>query len=313
MKGYFSRLMVQTGITAGPAIDSSPKTLVQARSREDDIVAPIDIERAETVESQGDDAATPESPEPVSAPSIIPSVEDPAEQNPGGEVPRVIRHPPGREGPRGRSEPPEEREAIVRNPNATPPRPSIAAGESLEAEVTIETDTGEDPPSVSVQQETPGADKDIESPIPREDVRPAAGDRTRGQTLTRQPDRRPRDRTETWEGAVREIREWVAGTPVVNDAEVENTVRSENQTTGPDLRPIERERFAASYPDRATPSLPEGLETRGLHLAIGTISVTVEEPRREIEVRSSDDRAQKPPSAGNDALSRLGRHYIRTP
>jgi len=111
---------------------------------------------------------------------------------------------------------------------------------------------------------------------------------------------------------MREIREWVAGTPAVNDAEVESTVRSESELTRLDPPPIERERLAASYPDRTTPSPHGGLESRDLHLAIGTISVTVEEPRREIEVGSSGDQAQKPASAGNDERSRLGRHYIRT-
>lgn len=305
MMGYFSRLMEQTGMTAGSAIDSVPKTLGQPRTREAGVIAPIDLDHIEPVEPQENAAATPEDPDSASELSIL-SVEDPVEQNLGSEVPQVTDHPPMRKKLHEQSEPPEEREFIVRDSDTTFPQRGTAARESLEVEVMA--DAGRDLPSVTVRQGAPGVDEIIESVASQEDERPASGDRAPKQALTGQPDRKPRNPTETWQGAVKEIREWVAETPAVSDAEVENGVRSQPGLTGPELPLVERERFAASYPNRATPT--PGPETRDLHLAIGTISVTVEEPRTEIKVRSSGDQAQQTTNATNGQRSRLGRHYI---
>jgi hypothetical protein len=333
MTGYFSRLMEQTGISAGHGVRSAPKTLVEPWATETNIVAPIDLEHTRLVEPQQNDAAAPNSPELASELSIS-SIENPAELQPGNKVPKVTDYLPEPEKPREQSEPLEEREFIVRDVDATSPRGTMAARESLEVQVMTETDASRDPPSVTVQQGAPGADETIESvvsrederpassdPTPKQNERPASGHRTPKQALTRQPtptrrpDQKSRDRmdqTEAWQGAVKEIQEWVAETPVVNDAEAQNRVRSETEVTRPNFPLVERERFAASNPNRVAPSPHEEPETQDLHLAIGTISVTVEEPRREIEVRSSDDQVQESPNVANDERSRLSRHYIRT-
>lgn len=290
MRGYFSRLMEQTGMITGHGVDPAPKTIGQPQT---DTIASIDLDLIRSVEPRENDAATPESSDSASR-LLISSVDRLVERNLGGEASQVTDHSPERKKLHEQSKLPEGRELIVRDSDATSPQRDMSARESLEVEVMAETDAGRNSGEI------------IENVASQENERPASVDPTPGQTPTKP------DRTEAWRGAVKEIREWVAETSTVNDAEVENRARREPESTKPDSPLVEREWFAASYPSRDTPTRHQEPETRDLHLAIGTISVTVEEPRREIEVSGSSDRTQKPTNAGNDERSRLGRHYIRT-
>ncbi|MGI8520795.1 MAG: hypothetical protein ACR2MC_09375 [Actinomycetota bacterium] len=180
----------------------------------------------------------------------------------------------------------------------------------------VETDASEDPPSVIVQQGVSPVDETAESVVALENRRPTSDGRAPEHTPSERPDQEPGDLAKALQDTVNEIREWVAETPAANEAE-EKTVAIEQGMTGIDLPVIEREQFAASYPEWATPGSHETpnhetLKSRDLQLTIGTISVTIEEPRSEMGVRSNGDQTRKTDNAGNEQRSRLARHYIST-
>ncbi len=100
---------------------------------------------------------------------------------------------------------------------------------------------------------------------------------------------------------LKEIREWVAGTVPVENEETKSKAAIET---------VEQKKRINDAGDIVSPyQIPQQRPDNDIHLSIGTISVTVEEPQKKesqlvIKAESS--------SVKDDGASRLSRHYIRT-
>ena len=157
----------------------------------------------------------------------------------------------------------------------------------------------------------------IEGATFRAEERSSPGVGPTGKALTVEPGAEPQDRIgleRVWQNTLREVREWVAVSPVADDEETENrgVSRARDTTSMHADSHFVEERVAASYPRPIAPSPREEAEAQDLRLEIGIISVTVEEPQEEIPKKGSrrTETAEKK-SANNGERSRLSRHYLR--
>jgi hypothetical protein len=283
MTGYFSRLMKQSGIAVEPPIDSGSRVSVQhpKGSGEGGAIALIHADREELVKHQGDDRSkeTREGSEPGSP-------TEPVLQREASELPR--RHSEGQYHQQSRLS--ERRELDARDSERTLPR------------------RGEDIRELSEEA--------VKGATLRADERSSSSIEVSRDALALRPGGEPRDqasRERAWQETLREVREWVTGSPVAGDEDAENRVVSRARgTTGITTdSPFVEERGAASHPKPAAPSPREEPEAQDLRLEIGTISVTVEEPQKEIPESDRRTKTTEKKSAGNSERSRLSRHYVR--
>jgi hypothetical protein len=125
------------------------------------------------------------------------------------------------------------------------------------------------------------------------------------------PDKEPRDRGDrerVWQSTFEEVRGWVAESPVADDGGTDDVSRARAATLV--AATFVEERVAATRPGPVVTPPREEPQTQDLRLEIGTISVTVEEPRGVIP--GTNRRAEVPqrkPAGGE--RSRLSRHYVR--
>jgi hypothetical protein len=290
MTGYFSRLMKQSGIAVGPPIDPGSRAPVQPPKGlgEGGPITPTHVDREELVKHQGDDPSK-ETQEGSEADSDVsgPIVE---EQNPI----EPVLHRKASEVPRHQSEGqyhqqsrlPERRELDARDSERTPPW----RGEDIRE---LSEEVGE------------GATL-------RADERSSASLEASGEALAFSPGEEPQDRTSpqrVWQNTLKEVREWVTGSPMAGDEDAEN--RDVSRARGTTGSPFVEERGAAPHPKPTAPSPREEPEAQDLRLEIGTISVTVEEPQKEIPESDRRTKSAEKKSASNSERSRLSRHYLR--
>ncbi|MGH7901622.1 MAG: hypothetical protein ACRENZ_07780 [Thermodesulfobacteriota bacterium] len=119
---------------------------------------------------------------------------------------------------------------------------------------------------------------------------------------------------QTWQSYLREVRKWVAATPEDKQVELNNR----DQVRVSDIKKTalisidENRGLIKDYDDEKGSQKNNELEINDFHLSIGTINLTIEEPRNEVQ-------SKKPPpikiGEGKRQLesesTRLSRHYIR--
>jgi hypothetical protein len=281
MSGYLSRLMKQSGIAGGPPTDPGSRVPVQPPKGlgEGGATPPTHVDREELVKPQGNDPTreTQEGSEADSGPIV-------EEQNPtepvlrreASEVPR--HHSEGQYHQQSRLS--ERRDLDARDSRRTLPWRGEEIRESSEDAVegaTLRAD----------ERSLPGAGSSGEEPQ----------DRT---SLER-----------VWRDTLRETREWVTGSPMADDEN--RDVSGARGATGMTIdSPFVEGRGAASNPKPTGPSSPrEEPEAQDLRLEIGTISVTVEAPQKEVPKSDRRTKTAEKKSAGNSERSRLSRHYVR--
>lgn len=292
MSGYFSRLVKQSGIAVGPPIDPGSRVPVLPPKGlgEGGATTPTHVDREELVKPQGDDPTkeTQEGSEADSGPIV-------EEQNPtelvlrreASEVPR--HHSEGQYHQQSRLS--ERRELDARDSE----RALLWRGEEIR----------------ELSEEA------VEGATVRANELSSPSTEASGEALAFRPGEEPQDwtsRERVWQDTLREVRGWVAGSPMADDEEAENRdVSRAGGTTGMTAdSPFVEGRGAASHPQPTAPSSPrEEPEAQDLRLEIGTISVTVEEPQKEIPKSNRRTKTAEKKAAGNSERSRLSRHYVR--
>jgi hypothetical protein len=339
MNGYFTRLMEQSGISVEPTVEPGPEVLERHQNEpgERDTIASTDVEREEPIEFWRDElilerhqnepgerdrmASTDvDREEPIEfwGDELIEQTQRGSEADSDtsglhGKVPEAPRRRI-EEGQQSRL--PESRELDPGDSERTPPSREEAVGELPEEDGVVESYAGAGRPG-AFGREAREQDETIEGTTHRADQPLSPSAEAAGETLAFEPGREPQDQTSrerVWQNTFREVREWVAGSPVADDKETENqgVSRARDTTTINTDSPSVEERVATSYP-RATASSPrEEPEARDLRLEIGTISVTVEAPQKEFPKKDSQrtETAEKKPARDNER-SRLSRHYVR--
>jgi hypothetical protein len=291
MTGYFSRLMKQSGIAVGPPIDPGSEDLAQHpnRSEERDVVAPTHAGQQELVESRGDELIS----EPQKGSETDSDISGPIveEQNPT----EPVLHGEAYEVPRHHSDGQYHRQSRLSE------RRKLDARDS---ERTLPW-RGEDIRELSEEA--------VEGATLRADERSSPSIEASREVLAFRPGEEPQDQTSpqrVWQNTLREVREWVTGSPMADDEDAENRdVSRARGTTGITTdSPFVEERGAASHPK---PTAPSPREAQDLRLEIGTISVTVEEPQKEIPESDRRTKTAEKKAAGHSERSRLSRHYVR--
>ena len=301
MSGYLSRLKEQSGIPVGPA--AGPDSSLPARPP-----APIDLEAPLAPQGEEPIFETRKGPETASEVSgrIVEEPTPPAERVPYRDTPEPPDH--GSSG-RRRSETSEGGAPDTRASERTSPRRAEeAAGLPARADA-IEAHEGAERP-VGSAREVHELDETVEGATYRVDEPSPSDMGAPGEAPVSLPREEPKDRGGrelVWQSAFEEVRGWVAESPVVDEGRVQQDVGRAKavtsvQTGAPFVETTVRPRAA---------SRREEPETRGLRLEIGTISVTVEEPRGEVPgpARRAEVPERKP--VGSGERSRLSRHYVR--
>ncbi len=120
-------------------------------------------------------------------------------------------------------------------------------------------------------------------------------------------------REQTWRTTFEEIREWVAETPVegIEGIHNRNTVKIiDVEREAPPL-PDQGLTSAASQPRPIEPRQRKEPEVQDFHLSIGTINLTIEEPQKEIQRSEPLQTRRSRESIKENNSSSLDRHYIR--
>lgn len=302
MNGYFSRLIEQSGIATRPAAGRA--SALPAR-------LPARIDPEAPVEPRGEEQIfeTRKGPEAASeAPGRIVEelVQDPAER----VLHRGTPEPPDlRSSGRRQSETSEGGAPGPRASERTPPQRTGDAGDLPARVDAVEAHKGVEWPVSSIR-EVLELDETVEGATHRPDERSPSDVGVPGEAPASLPHEEPRDRGGrelAWRSTFEEVRGWVAES---GDGEAEDVSRAATSVDA-DVAFVEGRR-ATSPPGPVVTSSPrEEPGTRDLRLEIGTISVTVEEPRREVpEIRRRAEVPEKKP-AGRGERSRLSRHYVR--
>ena len=122
------------------------------------------------------------------------------------------------------------------------------------------------------------------------------------------------NQAQSWQRYLKEVREWVAGTPV-NEEKLEiNRDRVKTGDTGKTVHTSigEREMFTASYPRLIESQQREEPDIHDFHLSIGTISLTIEGPQKEVQSNQPPQVIRGERKSDRESVaSRLSRHYIR--
>jgi hypothetical protein len=153
-------------------------------------------------------------------------------------------------------------------------------------------------------------DEPVEAATRRADERSPSDTGASGEAPSFEPREEPRDRggrEQVWRSTFEEVRGWVAESPVADDGGTEDVSRA----TASVAAPFVEERVATPRPGPVVIPPREEPQTRDLRLEIGTISVTVEEPRGETPGTSRRAEVPERKPAGGGERSRLSRHYVR--
>ena len=307
MKGYFTRLIRQTGITFGTGADchvsgQMPRT---PGSKTHEEPAPIHVEERKLVGSQTGQAPykLPEETGEDSQGSIPDIREGNIEHFKGesleGEIPEKLQRDtshrkepgwqkPGQEGPTGPGlETTRSYQQIIE-----PLKSSLNDRDNL-------TSSG-----ISRSQNEIGSEISFEK---------NKGAATANQATARSGD--AIGRKQTWSPTLKEVREWVAGTPVPGSKELLKSKEGKGENMDESASALLGERHGqgpvSPSPGPAESRLRAEPGVLDYHLSIGTISLTVEGPQE-------DTRRKEPPETGREGVpereadgSRLSRHYIR--
>lgn len=119
---------------------------------------------------------------------------------------------------------------------------------------------------------------------------------------------------QTWQSYLREVREWVAATPEDKQVGLNNSEQARvSDIKKSALTSIDEDRgLIKDYYGQKESQKDNELEVNDFHLSIGTINLTIEEPRNEVQ-------SKKPPPIKiseekrhlESESARLSRHYIR--
>ena len=109
---------------------------------------------------------------------------------------------------------------------------------------------------------------------------------------------------------LKEVRAWVAATPEIGDSELDRQRQAEVRQESRDVFGLEQE------PDAPSPSQPgrrEGLEVQDHNLSIGSISIVIEEPKQNAPVALAPPaRVERSPERTMSEPTRLSRYYLRS-
>ena|GEM_PF-1273973 len=316
MKGYFTSLIRQTGITFGTGADypvsgQAPRT---TGSKTHEGPAPIHVEERKLVEPQTDQAPQklPDGTGENSQGSI-PDIREGNSEHFKGEsfesdiLKKLQSDTSHREEP-GRQKPGQEKSPGIGLETTKPYQQTI---ELLKSSLNNRDNLTSSEKSRS--QNKIGSERSFEK---------NKGAATANQALDEDPVSKPAaksgdaiGRKQAWSSTLKEVREWVAGTPVPGSKELLKS--KEGKGKNMDERPPaflgekQGQGPAPPFPGPGESQQRAEPEVRDYHLSIGTISLTVEGPQE-------DTRRKKPPETergsapGREADgSRLSRHYIR--
>lgn len=115
------------------------------------------------------------------------------------------------------------------------------------------------------------------------------------------------DSAPAWQTAMQQVREWVAAPPASNQASQKQEPSIMNQEVEPIFAQPPASRVVYRESSTQTPHLEA--KSQEFHLSIGTISLTIEEPRPESQPISQP--IAQTPSKPENRRSRLSRHYLR--
>ena len=110
-----------------------------------------------------------------------------------------------------------------------------------------------------------------------------------------------------------EVREWVSGTPIEGIEEIykRDAVKTIDLNREMSLFPDQRLTSITSQPRPIESQKGEESEIHDFHISIGTISLTIEEPEKEIQSHKPLQIRKERNSMQESNSSRLSRHYIR--
>ncbi|MFQ5793440.1 MAG: hypothetical protein ACE5JP_00115 [Candidatus Bipolaricaulia bacterium] len=293
MKGYFSRLIQQTGITFGPSGDFRPGFLELSpiRSKGRDEITPIHVEERKLIEPQPD--------------QVIEGVPEGIREDSESSVPipedENIRNSIEERFERQISEEPQSRTSEWVKLKGQ--KREISAGELLEREEMVESDPVGKESVPHLDKPSSSASQEVEDDLV---FKPGVESEDRVSQVQIQ------------QAYLKEVREWVAETPIVDNEEIKNRDISKTVEMGERI-PVtrgERELPAASY---SHPKLMESQQSKepeihDFHLSIGTISLTIEEPQKEAQSQSKEPPqviTKERKSNVASEHSRLSRYYIR--
>ena len=295
MKSYFSRLMKQTGITVSPTenVGSGARGQSGTASEHQNNVTPIHIDETRLVEPPQDQVAE------RTSESIREGLENEDVRHlTEGSFEKRISEEPQTHTLEEKSEA-HDRDILSSSENArTQP-------EVLESEETIESNTVSETPS-----------RDSDGAFTSEDGKgnqdfPSKFEAELGEA------RHEIDQIKMRQALLEKVREWVAETPVESErADLKDGDQSSGQEPGATDERMSaihgEDALSTAFHPRSTESRQsEAPEIQDLHLTIGTISLTIEEPQRENwnDEPLRVERQKKP--ARESGSSRLNRHYIR--
>lgn len=273
MKGYFSRLIQQTGITVagapGQSFGRQNASITSIHAEEERIIAhPAKM----TKETNSLDSI--ESPGIMSKIRENEDVHQPMEEMPKNELSGELQN-----------EEPGERKAMVYARNAqihsrkTWPQKEVKGLPNSEVEIDI---TDQDQQSNKQERQQSREDFTLKSAFESTDITGQEG-----------------------EAYLKKIREWVAGTPLGYGEEIKSKPAIEMQEPE-NLAHSERDIITPSYPKQRS-------ELNDFHLSIGTISLIIEDPRaKDTRKEPSRAIKVENRSMRENENSRLSRHYIRT-
>lgn len=298
MRSYFNRLIKQTGIAFRTVDDFRPndQELSEIESETGDGIAPVHMEEERVIQPETvqraemvHDGTREVSEEPVSVNGDI-NIQHSPKEGINDEVREVSqardseREEPGQQN----HEIQEEGSTISYRDIRIPPEgsesePDISAGELLEKSETVGSDT-------------------------------TGKGRVRPIDFALKPDSQSdarADKEQIWQGAFKEVREWVAEPPVESSEEIKNkdasqTMKMERKIPGyfqEGQMPI------ASYPRPTESQQRDESEIHDFHLSIGTISLTIEELQKEVQNSEPPQVRERKPRP-ETSYSRLSRHYI---
>ncbi len=314
MKGYFSRLIQQMGITFGDTNDYRPDALEQTliRSEESDTTLSIHVEEERQIAPQQDQEIknvnitdhTGEDPESSVQISKNENIQHPSEntqhsnKNTQHSIEERFENKPSH---LSQKPEPAERKHMVFGRDIQPssetvkPQREINRKKLLESEETIKINNAN---KEHAQQSV----KPLTSP----------GQEYRKDTAS-EPRAKSTDQTfqaKTKQVYLKEVREWVAGTSRFNNEKIKNGDAIETKNMEKMILQSESEIPAASYPEPIEQQERGEPEIHDFHLSIGTISLTIEEPQKGPQSKELP-RIVNAKSREQKETSRLSRHYIR--
>lgn len=292
MSHYFSQLMQQTGIQFGYSSESSTDAVPLNRGS-----APMEMDSGLQVEEVEVTVPQPE--------LLTPSMFEPSAANPSGEslAEPISSHS---------ESVPSERSQAASTPapqlKRTAPPPPVEQPESIILEQIEIRQASEIIPASP--EPTNRASRPAESPAspgvspdrPQSNTDAAIASQETPVERNVPPAQAPvQIRQAYWQA----VQDWVAAPPVRVRENRESSIDPS------ELNPVLEQSEARPFSPPVASHLPQHIETQDLILSIGTISLTVEEPQREIRQPQPTRSRPEPPARPAHPSSRLSRHYLR--